>query len=516
MVKLNNLLTTISLSLLSVSSVSAFNPLVKRYENSTSCEIETTTTTSIVNVYGPSFTGVPSNEYTTPAVAPQWNPATGPVFQVMIPQQLYNLTGLELTLQTAVNVHYDASSYTLLTGDVGQFVNPGPIYSTTNNGLIFNGRTQDPLLEINVVGTADQGVADYVAIFELVLDEVPSIALPKRELTTITLSASIANPNFVSSTISSTDSSSTSATATDSSSTSGTSTGSSTSGSNAASTDASSSTVSTTGTTTGTTNGTSGSGSDSTTVSSSGVSSGTTGTDSVTGAGSTSSSTSGAGAVTTGKNSDSTAAGSASSVSVSGSAPAAGSTVVVGSTIVQTITSCSDNACTEHKVTAIGSVVYTTVGEFVTSYTTYCAVAVDQPSARPYVSISKTVTVGDLVTVVETICPVTQGGKVETTITNANGVSSVVTLTEFATVTATKGAVTNAAQPTTQGQAKTTAVQPGVTVPVQATTNVPQQTGSTSVSPNGHSVSVFEGVAAGRSGYLTGGIFGIVGLFMML
>lgn len=47
----------------------------------------------------------------------------------------------------------------------------------------------------------------------------------------------------------------------------------------------------------------------------------------------------------------------------------------MGQTITQVITSCSDNACSEHTISAIASVAVTTVGTTVSSYITYCPFA---------------------------------------------------------------------------------------------------------------------------------------------
>ncbi|CAI8507600.1 unnamed protein product [Pichia kudriavzevii] len=161
MVKINTLLT----GFLSLASASA--AFVKRYDNSTSSCVPTTiSSTSIVSVYGPQFTGVPSNKYVVPTVVGDLVSNDAPEFTVYIPQSLYNLTGLELELTSAVGFDVSPESYTLYSGDIGDFVYPGQIYETSNTGLVFDGRTQDPLLKITIIAGVDTPSAKTMVSLE--------------------------------------------------------------------------------------------------------------------------------------------------------------------------------------------------------------------------------------------------------------------------------------------------------------------------------------------------------------
>ncbi|ONH74553.1 hypothetical protein BOH78_2390 [Pichia kudriavzevii] len=179
MVKINTLLT----GFLSLASASA--AFVKRYDNSTSSCVPTTiSSTSIVSVYGPQFTGVPSNKYVVPTVVGDLVSNDAPEFTVYIPQSLYNLTGLELELTSAVGFDVSPESYTLYSGDIGDFVYPGQIYETSNTGLVFDGRTQDPLLKITIIGIPEANQPVFIADFVLTLDVISSSGLQKRDTLT--------------------------------------------------------------------------------------------------------------------------------------------------------------------------------------------------------------------------------------------------------------------------------------------------------------------------------------------
>lgn len=457
MVKLHNLLQVVSLGALSLQSVSAaFNPLAKRYDNSTLCEITTMTSTSVVNVYGPSYTGVVSNQYSRPTIEADWDGAEGPVFTVYIPQSLYDLTGLTFSVKSTVGIEYDSSSFVMYTGDLNNFVYPGSIYSTSSNGLVFDGKTNDPLLKIVITGSYEKSVATFSGDFELVLDLVSS-KLSKRETESFDLSASVENPLLASS------------------SSSVASSASSAAESSATGPSAAESSIA-----------------------------------------------------------ESSAAGSSSLGAVSSSVTTAtsnpASTIYLSSTITQTITSCSDHKCSESEVTAIGAIVFTTVDEVVTSYTTYCPIGFDEPTAQTYAPIDTTITVGEIVTVINTACPVVSG-RVETTITHVVSQSTsttVVTLTEFQSTTDSAAATATTAATTTETATTASSLPIGKQSSTAAETLYVQSTGSTveyvpsSTSTVGSyeisesaTMSVYEGAAA-TSNFLSGGIIGaVVGLFLM-
>lgn len=465
MVRLSSVLTAVSLGFL--ASADAYNPLYKRYDNST-CDTATAVSTSVVDVYGPAYTGAVSNQYTKPVVEASWS-NNGPVFTVFIPQQLLNLTGLDLQLQSATNVEYESSSFVLYSGDINNFVYPGQIYSTSAKGLVFDGKTQAPLLKIVATGNSDSSAPYFAVVFELAVDYInPASVLGKRDVEVYTLTGSISNPNYSTSSSSSSSSSTSSATATGATT------------SSASSTDATTSSASSTGAT------------------------------------SSSSTSTGAGSPNA----------SSASTSSSAAAAGAGSTsthVVIGSTITETITSCSDNKCSEHKVTAVGSVIVTTVNDVVTSYSTYCPLpatpsgGVDVPTAKTVYPVEQTVTVGDYVTVITTVCP-ESATAVSATITKPNGEQTVVTITDFKTVSVTSPTAATpvaTAVTATSATGATTTTHAAVTAATTGPVYVPVEQ-SSSVEATGTAISVYQGAAAGKSGYLNGGIVGIIGLFMML
>ena len=435
---LNNFLAKALVGLASIASTaSAFN-LEKRFANSSStCETRIETQTSIVSVYGAAYTGVPSNQYSVPTAIGIYGDSDI-TFDVYVPQSVYNLAGLDLILESVTGGSFNVDSFVLYTGDIDNFVNPVGIYSSSENGLEFDGRTEDPLLKISITGTHQDGVDVFVGNFVLELDVIPAGAIVKRDVLTISLEATASKAATSATTSSSTASSASSAEST---------------------------TESTTGSTTGSITGSSVSSTESITSSSDDLSASSSITSVSSGASST--------------------ATNGETVVLSD-----GETVVIGSTITKTITSCSDNKCSEHEVTAVGGVIVATVNEVVTSYTTYCPVAVDVPNAKTVASVNQTVTIGTTVTIINTTCPVISG-KVEKTLTGTSSDSvfkTVVTITDFVSVTGTP------AVPTVTPTATASA--------------------STSEGAEQNIVSVYNGAAA-RSN-IAGGVLGVFALVMML
>lgn len=471
------LLQKTAVAVLSVScaaSVSAFG-LEKRFSNS-SCAVETTTSTAIVSVWGPEYTGVPSNQFTAPTIQSEWVAGEGPVFNIYVPQA--DLTGVELIADELTGLDFDKNSYVLYTGDVGDFIYPGEIYSTFNDGLIFKGRTQDPLLKIVASGDFDQSVPVFIAVFELDLDVAASSAaiLKKRETKVYTLSASLDNPLF----------SSASATAT------------------ATASSSASAAVAPVTAITGVTAESS---------SSSAESSAATSITGVTAESSSSaeSSATGAPAATT---ITGVTAESSNSAEYSITGVTAESTVVTGSTITKTITSCSDNKCSASVATGVESVFTTTVDDVVSTVTQFCAQAVGGPStAVTVVPIDTTVTVGSVVTLISTYCPVVNG-EIVTTLT-ADTETTVITLTEFTTAqswTSVSESGVESVTGTATGTVTGTAT--GITSAEEHESTI--ATVLTSAAPS-ESISIYEaGAAAKSSNVLAGGLVGLVGMIMML
>ena len=427
---LNNFLAKALVGLASIASTaSAFN-LEKRFANSSStCETRIETQTSIVSVYGAAYTGVPSNQYSVPTAIGIYGDSDI-TFDVYVPQSVYNLAGLDLILESVTGGSFNVDSFVLYTGDIDNFVNPVGIYSSSENGLEFDGRTEDPLLKISITGTHQDGIDVFVGNFVLELDVIPAGAIVKRDVLTISLEATASKDAT-----SATTSSSTASTASSAESTTESTTGSSVSSSESI----------------------------------------TSSSDDLSASSSITSVSSGASSTAT----------NGETVVLSD-----GETVVIGSTITKTITSCSDNKCSEHEVTAVGGVIVATVNEVVTSYTTYCPVAVDVPNAKTVASVNQTVTIGTTVTIINTTCPVISG-KVEKTLTGTSSDSvfkTVVTITDFVSVTGTPAVPT--ATPTATASA------------------------STSEGAEQNIVSVYNGAAA-RSN-IAGGVLGVFALVMML
>lgn len=388
MVKINNLITTLSLGLLSLSdSSSAYNPLNKRYSNSTSSFVSSSASsctpqvsTSVVSVYGPAYTGTPSDAYTVPTMEGEWT--DGPVWSIYIPQDYYNFSSLSFDIDSVTGITEDESAFSFYTGDIGNFIYPGEIFTVTESSLIFDGRTQDPLLLIVYSPSYDSSLSLFALSATLDLDIIG--AIQARDVESFELSQEITAPSSSSATTSSSSSSSA----------------------------ATSSTESTGATST----------TESTGISSSLASSGTT-------AESTTTSN-----VSTDSN---------GSIVSSSASPL--STDFVYQTTVITITSCSDNKCSETTIEAMPSVVYTTVSETEVSYTTYCPISKDKPTEMVVMLTESTVTIDDVVTVITTYCPVTSsslgsssGSSSGSASTTGNGVTTV-TGTGATAVTSTSG-----------------------------------------------------------------------------
>ena len=382
MVRLNSLLTSVSLGLLSLSGgSSAAQNIYKRYDNSTSCS--TATSVSAVSVYGPAYSGAVSHQYSAPTIVGEWVDA--PVWSIYIPQDVYNFTGLELVLNHLSSAIASADAFTLYSGDIGNFVNPGAIYSKSIGGITFDGKTQAPLLKIVFAPGFDSSASSYSVDFTLALDIIPSGSFAKRDVQTFDLSSTINKPGGssssavpVSSTPASTSSESSSSSvetsiSSSSSSSSGTLTSSlTTSLSSSSATHGTATTTSTVGSTVCT--------EEHCTKTGSTVTTKTTSSETITSCSDgkcTEVPTNGTGSVVTTKTTlsktiTSCSDGKCTETPVT-SAP--GTKVIVGSTTTLTITSCADHGCTLHTVPAVGSVVTTTVDETVSTYTTYCPLA---------------------------------------------------------------------------------------------------------------------------------------------
>ena len=451
-----------ALALLSVSSAataSAFG-LEKRYGNNT-CVIETTTSTAVVDVWGPAYTGVPSNQYTAPAMESVWSSSEGPVFTIYVPQD--GLNGLELIADDLQGLDFDQDSYTMYTGDVGNFIYPGEIYSALNDGLIFKGKTQDPLLKIVAAGKYDKSAPVFIAVFELDLDLASTSALKKRDTKVVTLSASLDNPLYTSA-VSSTASTSSATATTDTAS----------SGATATATDATSTATAT-------------------------DAAGATGAETT--ANATAAPAAGA---TTSADSGTTADNGSDSGSGSHSDSDSGvTTIVTGSTVIKTITSCSDNKCNAAAQTGVENIVVKTIDSVVTTYTEFCPQAIGGGVPATVVSVDTTVTVGSVVTEINTYCPVVEGAAVTTL--SADTVTTVVTFTQL----------TNVPSAAPAPSATATVPAPSTSVPVEEQ----QSTLTTVANPSSPSasVSIYQGAAAAKSSnFLAGGFLGLVGMLLML
>ncbi|TID23930.1 hypothetical protein CANINC_003091 [Pichia inconspicua] len=477
MVKLNNFSKSFALSLLSASSALA------AFSNSTSCEAQTVT--SIVSVYGPSFTGVIDPIHTTPALENSWGAKSGPIFTVFVPQYKYDLTSLDLYLMDADGITYNSDSYKLFSGNGDSFVWPGNIYETSPSGLVFDGKTQDPYLKITIIGDIDESSPAFIAAFNLELDVVPSAGLEKREILTFELTASVANPDYTAPTTSTTPTTPSTNPPTDVTTTP-------TTGPTNAPTDATTESTTTNGAPTNAPTGNE------------------TGAD----AGSNKTGSNG-----TGAEENTVTTGTSTNQDDSTSSRTTTNTVTVGKTITEVITSCSDNACTDVTRTAVGTLIETTISDIVTSFTTYC----------PIVEISSTVTISNVVTVIVTDCliideaatvpvTVTHGETTETktfTLTNTQHVKPSIKPTDQTTVKPTE-------KPTEKPNGKPTEKPNGrpteqtvASVPLTLSYHTSQ---STSNGVETTKVSIYDAAAAApaNQGLLAGSIAGILGLVLMI
>lgn len=190
-------MSTTALGLLSIANLAvASSPFLnKRFDNSSStCETVTSTSTQLVSIYGPSYTGTPVSELTAPVIEGEWS--NGPVWSIIIPQTYLESIGIELFLESAEGVSFSAQDYTMYTGDFGDFFYPGAIYSTSDDGINFEGKTDYPLIKIVIDGSKsfDSDASSFLADFSLYVSSVPSSLLTKRDTLMYELKLAIDKP----------------------------------------------------------------------------------------------------------------------------------------------------------------------------------------------------------------------------------------------------------------------------------------------------------------------------------
>ena len=420
MVKLNSLFTSVSLGLLSFTGGSAAaQNLYKRYDNSTtSCS--TATSVSAVSVYGPAYSGAVSHQYSVPTIVGEWVDA--PVWSIYIPQDVYNFTGLELVLNHLTSGVASADAYTLYSGDIGNFVNPGAIYSKGTYGITFDGKTQAPLLKIVFSPSVDSSASSFSVDFTLALDIIPSGSFAKKDIQSFDLTSTINKPGSFSSSVPV--SSSAASASSESISETSTSSAAILSSSSLSATHSTAATASTVSSTVCTEAHCTNIGSTVTTK--------TTSSETITSCADGKCTDkpapvpSSGSVVTTKTTFDKTITscsdGKCTETSVT-SAP--GTPVIVGSTTTLTVTSCADHGCTLHTVPAVGSVITTTVSQIVSIYTTYCPIA---PTGS-----TTTVPSAPASSVVTTIVPGAPTSSVATTTAAPSG--STITFTSSTSIT---------------------------------------------------------------------------------
>ncbi|GMM28137.1 hypothetical protein DAMA08_008530 [Martiniozyma asiatica (nom. inval.)] len=366
-------LNILSQLFLTVSAVTAHN-LFKRECTVTSVE----TAIAKFPIYGSPYTSAVLNTFTAPAASGSWSEE--PIFSVYIPQQEYDFSGFSVENLDASGL--TITGFSLYSGDIGNFVELSPaVYSVDGTSFDMFGKTTDPLLRIDIRCSTSSSQNTYVAVFRVLLNTVN--ALVKRDEATFDVTATITVGNG---------SGSASATSTDVGSSSSSTAFIATSSSSFVSATSTfaiapasltvtipSSTVALTSTETlSKTEETTSSGFIAPLIATgSSVSSGAAGvTSNVTSAstGVTSGVTSASTGVTSGVTSASTGVSSGITFASTGvsSGVTFASTVSAKSTIIKTITSCSDNACSATTETAYVSDVTVTISGTQTVTETTC------------------------------------------------------------------------------------------------------------------------------------------------